>query len=170
MLLLRGAHLLQHSSTVQEVLGLSSAESEYYALTRGACVALGLQSHVAVWQLPSEISLHTDSSSARAVAMRRGVGKNTRHIKTPFALVVGTRGGEALASEKVSHCESHSREPGRLRHFQKQKPENCAEQSNRFGSALKPQRRSLDLLAKVSSRGLKRRRKESSTPLGRRDL
>ena len=33
----RGQHLLRHSSTVQSVIGLSSAESEYYALTKGVC-------------------------------------------------------------------------------------------------------------------------------------
>ena len=31
----RGRHLLRHSSTVQNVIGLGSAESEYYALTKG---------------------------------------------------------------------------------------------------------------------------------------
>ena len=33
----RGQHLLRHSSTVRSVIGLSSAESEYYALTKGGC-------------------------------------------------------------------------------------------------------------------------------------
>ena len=33
----RGLHLLRHISTVQNVIGLSSAESEYYALTKGGC-------------------------------------------------------------------------------------------------------------------------------------
>eukprot|EP00971_Amphidinium_carterae_P342490 6481817-Amphidinium_carterae.3 len=41
-----------------------SAESEYYALTTGACVAPALQSHLADGKLPAEITLHTDSSSA----------------------------------------------------------------------------------------------------------
>ena len=39
----RGRHLLRHSSTVENVIGLSSAESEYYALTKGGCSGLGLQ-------------------------------------------------------------------------------------------------------------------------------
>ena len=82
MILRRGSHLLRHSSTVQAVIGLISAESEYYALTKGACTALGLQSHLADWNLPAELVLHTDSSSAKAVATRRGVGKSTRHIQT----------------------------------------------------------------------------------------
>ena len=37
----RGRHLLRHSATVQNVIGLSSAESEYYALTKEGCSGLG---------------------------------------------------------------------------------------------------------------------------------
>ena len=40
----RGRHLLRHSSTGQNVIVLSSAESEYYALTKRGCSGLGLQS------------------------------------------------------------------------------------------------------------------------------
>ena len=77
----RGQHLLRHSSTVQNVIGLSSAESEYYALTKGGCSGLGLQSLFADWNLELQLSLHTDSSSAKAIASRRGTGKSTRHIQ-----------------------------------------------------------------------------------------
>ena len=73
---------LRHSSTVQNVIGLSSAESEYYALTKGGCSGLGLQSFFADWNLKLQLSLHPDSSSAKAVASRRGAGKSTRHIQT----------------------------------------------------------------------------------------
>ena len=37
----RGRHLLRHSSTVQNVIGLSSAESEYYSLTKGGMLRIG---------------------------------------------------------------------------------------------------------------------------------
>ena len=47
----RGQHLLRHSSKVQNVIGLSNAESEYYALTTGGCSRLGLQSLFADWNL-----------------------------------------------------------------------------------------------------------------------
>eukprot|EP00971_Amphidinium_carterae_P107883 2135928-Amphidinium_carterae.2 len=41
----------RHSSTVQAVIGLNSAESEYYTLTNAAYVALGLQTKFRVnWQ------------------------------------------------------------------------------------------------------------------------
>ena len=78
----RGQHLLRHSSTVQNMSGLSSAESEYYALTKGECSGLGLQSLFADWNLKLQLSLHTDSSSSKAIASRRGTGKSNRHIQT----------------------------------------------------------------------------------------
>ena len=37
----RGVHLLRHSSTVQNVIGLSNAESEYYALTKAGVFRIG---------------------------------------------------------------------------------------------------------------------------------
>ena len=78
----RGQHLLRHSSTVQNVIGRSSVESEYYALTKGGCSGLGFESLFADWNLEPQLSLHTDSSSAKAIASRRGTGKSTRHIQT----------------------------------------------------------------------------------------
>ena len=65
----RGLHLLRHSSTVQSVIGLSSAESEYYALTKGGCSGLGLQSLFADRNLKLQLSLQTESSSAKARAL-----------------------------------------------------------------------------------------------------
>ena len=78
----RGLDLLRHSSTVQNAIGLSGAESECYAFTKGGCSGLGLQSLFAYWNLKLQLTLHTDSSSAKAVASRRGAGKSTRHIQT----------------------------------------------------------------------------------------
>ena len=52
----RGRHLLTHSPAVQNVIGLSSAESEYYALTKGGCPGLGLQSLFADWNLKLQLS------------------------------------------------------------------------------------------------------------------
>ena len=43
---------------------------------------MGLQSLFADWNLKLQLSLHTDSSSAKAIASRRGTGKSTRHIQT----------------------------------------------------------------------------------------
>ena len=41
----RGKHLLRHMSCLQTLVALSSGEAGYYALIRGACTGLGIQSH-----------------------------------------------------------------------------------------------------------------------------
>ena len=79
----RGRHLLRHSSTLQSVISLSSAEAEYYAMTKGAAAGLGIRSLLDDWCLSCSIELYSDSSSARAFAARRGIGKQ-RHIQTRF--------------------------------------------------------------------------------------
>ena len=61
---------------------LSSAEAEYYALTGAASEALGLQeaTRFLTGELV-ELKAFTDSSSARAIAARQGVGK-IKHLAT----------------------------------------------------------------------------------------
>lgn len=83
MAMMRGQHLLRHSSTLQASIGLSSAEAEYYALVRGGCFGLGMQSYFDDWDLHLRIRIYSDSSSARAFAKRRGLGKQ-RHVMTRF--------------------------------------------------------------------------------------
>ena len=83
MVLRRGLHLIRHSSTLQTSVGLSSAEAEYYAMTKGAACALGIQSLLKDWLIDVGIELFCDSSSARAFAKRRGLGKQ-RHIDTRY--------------------------------------------------------------------------------------
>ena len=83
MVIKRGEHVVKHSATLQAVIGLSSAEAEYYALCKGACQALGTQAALADLRLECTIELYSDSSSARALASRRGLGK-IRHVETRF--------------------------------------------------------------------------------------
>ena len=64
------------------VIGLGSAEIECFAITQGGCSGLGLQSLFADWNPKLQISRHTDSSSAKAVASRRGADESTRHKQT----------------------------------------------------------------------------------------
>ena len=47
----RGTHLLIHMSCLQTLVALSSGEAEYYALNRGACTRLGIQSHYQDWMI-----------------------------------------------------------------------------------------------------------------------
>ena len=55
MAIKRGEHLIRHSSTMQTTIGLSSAEAEYYALTKGVAYSLGIQRMFKDWGLNLEI-------------------------------------------------------------------------------------------------------------------
>ena len=97
----RGQHLLRHSSTVRNVIGLSCADREYYALTKGGCSGLGLQSLFADWNLKLQLSLHIDSS-AKAIASRRGTGKSTGHIQTRMLWLEERAAAKHLRAAKVA--------------------------------------------------------------------
>ena len=56
----RGKRFVRHVSAMQTCIGLSSAESELYATTRGACSATGTQSNLAGWRFAgSDLSFKT---------------------------------------------------------------------------------------------------------------
>ena len=76
-----GGHLLRMSSTTQSTLALSSGESEFVATVKGTSGLLGLIEVAKDWGLSYKAKLKTDSSSARGILARRGVGK-IRHLHT----------------------------------------------------------------------------------------
>ena len=75
-----GNHLIDSSCARQSVIALSSGEAEFYALTRGA--ASGMMSKQ-VWNpIGYEsvgLKLKTDSTAAKGIATRKGVGK-VKHL------------------------------------------------------------------------------------------
>ena len=83
MVLRRGGHLLRHSATVQSTVGLSSGEAEFYALTKGAAHGLGTQAAFKDIGLEVALTVFSDSSAARSMASRRGLGR-CRHVQTRF--------------------------------------------------------------------------------------
>ena len=76
----RRKHLKRHTSCLQTLVALSSGEAQYYALIRGACRSLGIQSHYQDWMIDVPIHIYSDSSAARSVARRRGIGRRLRHL------------------------------------------------------------------------------------------
>ena len=78
-----GRHCVRHSSNMQSTIGLSSGESEWYALVAGASVGLALQSLLADWGVKLELTVLSDSSAARGFSSRQGLGK-MRHVQTRF--------------------------------------------------------------------------------------
>ena len=61
-------------SSNQAVIALSSGEAEYYAALKGASAALGLQSMLRDIGIHVTVTLFTDSSAARGIIHRAGLG------------------------------------------------------------------------------------------------
>ena len=81
-MIIHGRHLIKSWATTQTVVAMSSGEAEFYGLTKGACEglgAVGLVEDMTGSRMVVEVA--TDSSAARGIATRRGVGK-VKHLET----------------------------------------------------------------------------------------
>ena len=75
-----GDHLLETYSSTQQIVAMSTTESEYYiSITKGAAHALEVRSAVVEFGLTFNVVCETDPSAGRAMATRRGVGR-VRHL------------------------------------------------------------------------------------------
>ena len=81
-----GKHTCKHQSNLQSTIGLSSGESEWYGIVKGAAVGLGLQSLLRDWGLELKLEVLSDSSAARGMSQRQGLGK-MRHVQTRYLWV-----------------------------------------------------------------------------------
>ena len=75
-----GRHTIRTWSLTQAVIALSSGEAEYYGVVKGASFSLGTQSLLRDMGIHAEVHMYTDSSAAKGIASRRGLGK-VRHIE-----------------------------------------------------------------------------------------
>ena len=62
------------------VIALSSGEAEYYGIVKAGSNALGLKGMLADVSVDVQITVCTDSSAAKGIASRRGLGK-VRHME-----------------------------------------------------------------------------------------
>ena len=80
-MLMHGCHLIRGYSTTQAVPALSSGEAEFYSVVKATASVLGSQSLAADLGQKLQCEVGTDSSAAKAMALRQGLGK-ARHIHT----------------------------------------------------------------------------------------
>ena len=74
-----GSHCVKTYCSTQATIMLSSAEAEYCSMVKSASLALGLQAMYQDMGQTVTIKCHTDASSAKSIAMRKGLGK-LRHM------------------------------------------------------------------------------------------
>ena len=70
-----GDHLLETYSSTQQIVALSTAESEFISITKGAAHALEVRSAMVEYGMTFNVVCETDASAGRAMAARRGVGR-----------------------------------------------------------------------------------------------
>ena len=70
-------------SSTQASVAQSSGEAEFYAAARGAAEGLGMISIMSDLGWSPRLRIHVDSSAAKAVASRSGLGK-VRHLEVRF--------------------------------------------------------------------------------------
>ena len=75
-----GLHCLKTWSSSQPVVALSSGEAEFYGMVKGSSNALGIKGTLDDMGVEVSIDVHTDSSAAKGIASRRGLGK-VRHVE-----------------------------------------------------------------------------------------
>jgi hypothetical protein len=77
---------IKHWSRTQKARALSSGEAEYYAMVTGCAEGLGMQSLAEDLGWRMDVRIWTDSSAAKAVETRRGLGK-LRHVELKWLWV-----------------------------------------------------------------------------------
>ena len=77
--IMRGSHCIKSWATTQAIVALSSGEAEYYGLTKAACLGIGAISLCKDFHIVLKLIVYTDSSAAKGIVARRGLGK-LRHL------------------------------------------------------------------------------------------
>ena len=75
-----GGHCIRTWSSNQAVIALSSGEAEFYGIVKEATNALGVSGILKDLNINLAVVVSTDSSAAKGIANRRGLGK-LRHIE-----------------------------------------------------------------------------------------
>ena len=70
-----GDHLMDTYSSTQQIVALSTAESEYISITKGAAHALEVRGAMVEFGMTLNVLCETDASAGRAMATRRGLSR-----------------------------------------------------------------------------------------------
>lgn len=104
-MILFGGVAVRGWSSNQSVIVLSSGEAEYYAALKGACCAMGFKAMLADLSIESKIGLYTDSSAARGIIHRVGLGK-LRHLETGYLWLQAAVKAKRLQARQVLGTEN----------------------------------------------------------------
>ena len=92
--------MVKSAVSTQGTIALSSGEAEFTAGVKGTSAGLGTKALAADLGLSVSPVIHTDSSAAKGIFGRRGVGK-IRHLHTPLLWVQQKRAQKEIDVKKT---------------------------------------------------------------------
>lgn len=98
---MRGTHLIKRWSNNQSVIALSSGGAELYGVISGASHTIGLQGIAADFSVEVEKTIHTDSSAAKGICERKGVG-TIRYLAVSSLLIQDRIRSGDIALRKIA--------------------------------------------------------------------
>ena len=98
--IMRGGHCLKVWTKKQQVVALSSAESELYAAVKTASEGLGIQSLARDLGISCRLNLHLDASATMCLVNRRGLGK-AKHVDMQNLWIQEASKSGRFATKKV---------------------------------------------------------------------
>ena len=78
-----GKHCIKSWSVTQNCIAISTSESEFYAMLKGASCVLGVQSLYSDFNIKLDCQLSTDASAAKVMSERIGLGR-AKHINVCY--------------------------------------------------------------------------------------
>ena len=102
-----GQHVLKSWASTQSVIALSSGESEFYSIVKGASQALGMQSLMNDLNVTCGIKVLTDATTGKSIASRRGLGK-VRHVDVGNLWIQQKVADEIIDIQKIKNFNNPS--------------------------------------------------------------
>ena len=113
--ILWGSHCIKTWASTQASVALSSGEAEFYSLVKGASIAMEMRALMREFGITVDIRMHTDSSAAKGIASRTGLGK-TRHIAVHLLWIQEKGSRQRHRTSQVQRhgepCGPHDEAPG----------------------------------------------------------
>ena len=100
-----GDHLVRHWSSTQKTIALSSGEAELQGVVKGAAESLAIRSFGWDMGIAIQIVIHTDSSAAKGIVEREGIGR-VRHLEVATLWVQERLKAKDFKLKKVSGIEN----------------------------------------------------------------
>ena len=97
---MKGKHFIKAWSRNQNIVALSSAESEFHATVKAAVEGIGIITMAESFGEKYKIRMHVDASAALGVIQRKGVGK-LRHLHTGALWIQELQLRNVVAFQKI---------------------------------------------------------------------